>query len=374
MPNFDGTIDNRWRPDLESSRRRVQEELEDERDTATPSRELSFVPARRKAPEPYGPQTRALVREYQQLESIRHGSEVMAMLEKWRWIDGMHGPEQKQRFIEPIIEAVCRDPKKNEAHLVFLMTVFEPVRRSVSKTFMDVRGGLAAPVQDVKWSHTSEARMLDYVERERLYDVTREAALEAVFRYPAKSPKAFFPWLRGAIAFGALASLKGELPQMTFAASRATEAEAVQNALAGLDSTGEPAFGERAGMRRWRSSIDLRDVFETVDRLHHTDRVRTVCRSAIGRLSPAQRDVIDGYYFRESPVVQIAARRGVSESTVYTQKRQAEQHLLDDDRFFHLLHGLGRVRDQARARLIEAKYPGGLRPDGRRHVVISDAA
>lgn len=57
MPNFDGTIDNRWRPDLESSRRRVQEELEDERDTATPSRGLSFVPARRKAPEPYGPQT-----------------------------------------------------------------------------------------------------------------------------------------------------------------------------------------------------------------------------------------------------------------------------------------------------------------------------
>ena len=26
MPNFDGTIDNRWRPDLESSQRRVREE------------------------------------------------------------------------------------------------------------------------------------------------------------------------------------------------------------------------------------------------------------------------------------------------------------------------------------------------------------
>ncbi len=374
MPNFDGTIDNRWRPDLESSRRRVREELEDEQVIAIPSRELSFVPARRKAPEPHNAETRALVREYKELVSVRHGSEVMQMLEKWRWIDGMQGPAEKQRFIEPIIEAVCRDPAKNEAHLVFLMTVFEPVRRSVSKTFMDVRGGLAAPVKDVKWSNTSEARMLDYVERERLYDVTREAALRAVFRYPIPAPKAFFPWLRGAIAFGALESLKGELPQMTFADSRATEAEAVQLALAGLDSTGEPTFGERAGMRRWRASIDLRDVFETVDRLHHSDRVRTVCRSAMGRLAPAQRDVIDGYYFTESTVVQIAERRGVSPSTVYTQKQKAEQHLRDDDRFFHLLHGLGRVRDSARARLIEAKYPGGIRPDGRRHVVISDAA
>ena len=26
MPNFDGTIDNRWRPDFESSQRRVREE------------------------------------------------------------------------------------------------------------------------------------------------------------------------------------------------------------------------------------------------------------------------------------------------------------------------------------------------------------
>jgi hypothetical protein len=48
-PNFDGAIDNRWRPDLESSQRRVREE---ERDEVLYSRELSFVPARRKRTSP----------------------------------------------------------------------------------------------------------------------------------------------------------------------------------------------------------------------------------------------------------------------------------------------------------------------------------
>ena len=42
---FDNTVDNRWRPDLEASRRRVREEEAEER--VMVSAELSFVPARR---------------------------------------------------------------------------------------------------------------------------------------------------------------------------------------------------------------------------------------------------------------------------------------------------------------------------------------
>jgi hypothetical protein len=55
MPNFDGTVDNRWRPDLESSQRRVREEQQPE--AVVQSRELSFVPSRRKVFEPHDAQT-----------------------------------------------------------------------------------------------------------------------------------------------------------------------------------------------------------------------------------------------------------------------------------------------------------------------------
>jgi hypothetical protein len=51
--SFDNTIDNRRRPDFESSRRRVHEEEREE--VVHFSRELSFVPARRKEFEPHNP-------------------------------------------------------------------------------------------------------------------------------------------------------------------------------------------------------------------------------------------------------------------------------------------------------------------------------
>jgi hypothetical protein len=44
---FDNTIDNRWRPDLDSSQRRVREEEEEaalEPAEVVQSRELAFVP------------------------------------------------------------------------------------------------------------------------------------------------------------------------------------------------------------------------------------------------------------------------------------------------------------------------------------------
>jgi hypothetical protein len=59
---------------------------------------------------------------------------------------------------------------------VFLMLVFEPVRRSVSKAFMHLHSGFTPAVVDVNWSNRAEARMIAHVERERLFDVTREAA------------------------------------------------------------------------------------------------------------------------------------------------------------------------------------------------------
>jgi hypothetical protein len=42
MPNFDGTTDNRWRPDHESSQRRIREEEQDHQKPAVYSRELWY--------------------------------------------------------------------------------------------------------------------------------------------------------------------------------------------------------------------------------------------------------------------------------------------------------------------------------------------
>ena len=122
MPNFDGTIDNRWRPDLESSRRRVREE---ERGDVVYSRELSFVPARPKRFEAHDPQTTALIRRVIELERLPHGERVGGLLEEWQYIDKMKDAGEKQRFLEPKINAVRRDPVANEHLIIFLMLAFE---------------------------------------------------------------------------------------------------------------------------------------------------------------------------------------------------------------------------------------------------------
>lgn len=61
----------------------------------------------------------------------------------------MKGAAEKQRWLEPLIATVRRDPAANEHLVIFLMLVFEPVRRSVSKAFVAAHGGISAQPRDV---------------------------------------------------------------------------------------------------------------------------------------------------------------------------------------------------------------------------------
>jgi hypothetical protein len=67
-------------------------------------------------------------------------------------------------------------------------------------------------------------------------------------------------------------------------------------------------------------------------------------------------------------------RRGRDSRRAHNHKLVAERNLHDDDCFFHALYVLGRVRNQARLREFQERYPEGRLPDGRRVVVIDDAA
>jgi DNA-directed RNA polymerase specialized sigma24 family protein len=372
MHTVNGPIDNRWRPDLESSRRRVRdEELEDLPEKVVYSRELSFVPARRKAFEPHDAQTRALIRRLQELERLPHGEEVSALLDKWQWVDRMNTAEQKQRFLEPMIQAARRDPASNEHLLIFLMLVFEPVRRSVSKAFVSAHFGMSPQARDVNWANREEARLIHVVERERLYDVTREAALEAVFRYPSDPPERFFPWLRETIAHRALDQLRGELPEAETCGASVPEAEAMQAALAGFEGVDAPAMRDRRGLAEWRVRIRMRDVFDVVEQFFAHDPVREACKTAVGRLPRVQREVINRYFFDEESVPDIAESRDASRSTIYNHKAVAQKAMHADDVFFSALHGMSIVRDRARAQRLAETYPDGVMPDGRRIVVIA---
>jgi hypothetical protein len=258
MSAGDNTRDDRWRPGFASSERRVREELEDASERVIYSRELSIVPARRRPEfEAHDAQTRALIAEQKRLEALRHGAAIAKRLDEWKWIDTMYDGAQKQAHLQPLIYSVQRDPVAHEDILLFLLIVLEPIRRGVSARFVHAHGGVSRP-QSVDWRDRTQARMIREIERETLYDVTREAAMEAIFRYPAEGARTLFPWFRAVVARHALFQLRKDLTDDKTSLSGA-EAEALQLALADLESAEPPVMRERTRFGRWRRQLPVRD-------------------------------------------------------------------------------------------------------------------
>src|SRR5580698_5971624 len=98
MSAGDNTRDDRWRPGFASSERRVREELADA-ERPIFSRELSFVPSQSTPKfEAHDAQTRALIAEHKRLEDLRHGPSVLGRLDRWKWMDAMHKPEESRHI------------------------------------------------------------------------------------------------------------------------------------------------------------------------------------------------------------------------------------------------------------------------------------
>lgn len=362
--------DNRYRPGLESSARRVRED-EFDRDTPKPvwSNELSFVPQRRRKYEPHDAQTKALIRTHQQLEQLRHGPRLIAMLDEWNWIDRMRPLKEKQEHLEKMILAARRDPAANEHILTFLLIALEPARQAVSKQFMDLRSGLEGTPRDADhgWLHRGETQLVERLDREQLLDVTRYAVIEAIYRYPPDC-KALFAWFTNTIAHRALDGLRAELAAYERRGLKAIEAEALQTALHGLDSTfAPPATNDLKDFAGWRRGIDVRVLYETVGefRVQHSG-IRAACDRAIRRLPQIQQETIRALFFDGISADKLAESRGRSRSTIDNNNAKAKANLRGDEVFFIALHGLGVVRDRVRADELNRRYPDGTLPDGRR--------
>ena len=231
-----------------------------------------------------------------------------------------------------------------------------------------MEGAPAAP----SWHRREEARRIREIEEDRLEEVTRQATLEALYRYPSPAPKHFFGWLRETIAHHTLTFLKGELTDIQTVWHRADEAEAMQAVLAGLEGADPPPMAERSHFDRWQRRI--RPLYDAVGAYTEIAEVRQACHTAVARLAPRQRQVINEHFYGGREAADIAAGMRVSWLTIYNTKAQALSNLHDDDCFFMALCGLRLVRDSVRKEQLAERYPDGRLPDGRRLIHIHEAA
>jgi hypothetical protein len=238
-------------------------------------------------------------------------------------MDAMRSPEEKQAYLEPLIDAVRRDPVGQEDVLVFLLIALEPVRRGVSGRFIRAHGGVSH-ADGADWRDRTQARMIQEIERQTLYDVTREGIVEAIFRYPTPPPDRLFPWFRTVVSRQALFQLRKDLTDDKTSMS-AAESEALQLALVGLDDVEPPAMRDRTGLGVWRRSFALRAVYETVEAFYDQGAVRRACTAAIGRLPRGQAEVIDGRSSRtRRPTSSLspATSRGARSTTTLPRPRR----------------------------------------------------
>jgi RNA polymerase sigma factor (sigma-70 family) len=328
-------------------------------------------PAKKREFEPYDAQTLKLLERFDELARLEHGENVASLVEEWHWLDHMGGVAEKQKFLEPLIERVRRQPERNEATAIFLLLVCEGTRRGVAQALVAARSGLEGSSASPSWHRREEARRVSEIEHDRLHDVTRQAVVEALYKYPSSSPPHFFGWLRETIAHRTLDFLGGELAEIEIATHRLEESEAIQEVLAGLEDAEAPAATERPGYRRWERR--MLPLYPAVGKFSEIAGVRRVCRTAVGRLPTKQQAVIEKHFYEGLEPQEIADETGVSRSTVYNHKAQALRNLYEDDCFFIALCGLRVVRDSARRTQLMARHPDGCLPDGRR-VVYIDAA
>ena len=332
----------------------------------------SREPQRKKASEPYDDETKRLMRLYDDMYQLQASEKVVPLLEDWKWRDKMQTAAEKQRHFEPLLARVRKAPEKTQGELIFLLLAFEGVRRGVERLLLDVRSGLDAPSEAPAAFRREEAKRLAEIERGRLVDVTRQAMFEAIYRFPTPPPNHLFGWLRETVAHFTLNFLHGELAEVQTTKLRAQEAEAMQAFLRGFEDVDPPQMGEGSGFRQWHFGV--RGLYEPVAQYLNHYEVRSVCRTAVDRLPRRQREVIDGEFYSDLTPAEIAEAQGVSRSTVYNSKAQALAKLSSDDRFFMALHGMRLVRDSERAAQLKERYPDGHMKDGRRRVVIGEAA
>lgn len=362
--------DNRYRPDFESSLRRVREDAFDE-EAPLPvwSNELSFVPGRRKELAAHDLQTQALIHEQKYLESLPHGLRLLQLVQDWRVMDRMQGAREKQEHLERAIAAVRRDRESNEHMLLFLMIALEPIRGSVSNEFRRAREGLEPRFgRSLDQRREQQDWLAHHADQQAIEDVTRNAVIEAIYHYPETADVHLFPWFRDTIAHRAISALMDELPQMKTSDLAAVEADAMVGALEKLQVFDAPLMNDLGGFGHWRTGIDARELYETVEEFHRRHPARRACERAVNRLAPRQRETINALFFEDISPEELAERRGVSRSTIDNTKAQATVRLHGDDVFFVALHRLGAVRDAARDAELRRRYPDGVLPDGRRIV------
>jgi DNA-directed RNA polymerase specialized sigma24 family protein len=309
---------------------------------------------------------------YGQLFGLRHSQKVVPWLDDWAVLERTAGAAERHGYLESFLRRVQSRPEVHGAEITFLLAIFEPLRLSVMHALRDATISEPTDLSAIPRHRREEAKMLAQVEANELDNCATQALLEVFARYPAKPPKLFFPWIKNAIAHRLLNVLRDELHGSNPQGILSAEHAAMTNALADIEELEPPDLAPDSPARRDVQRVaDLERLPALAGQYSGHSAVKEVCRRAIGRLAPRQREVAEDVLLGGDNAELFAEQRHITRSTVNNHASQARSRLREDDVFFVELHRMRIVRDQARLAVIQARYPTGYMSDGRRRISIA---
>jgi RNA polymerase sigma factor (sigma-70 family) len=185
--------------------------------------------------------------------------------------------------------------------------------------------------------------------------VVHHALLDALLGCPSPFPRRFFPWLKKSLLYRVLEHVREDLDEHLVPLPHDNGIKKVLDELL-IDDSRPSASHFRAvgspGHSQWVRTLDLPAIFDLADEYASYARTQTACERAVRKLPPRQRQIVQDHYYSAMTQAQIAEERGLAASSVRNSHAGAIHTLRQDDDLFDVLEAIGKVRDEARRKLL----------------------
>jgi RNA polymerase sigma factor (sigma-70 family) len=288
------------------------------------------------------------------LDKLPHADYVIPALDEWKHWTKMDDWDSRNRLLTEFTGKLRRK-EATTGEIQLLVIVCRPTWAAIAAN-LRLYAGIDGTDSSARPFGREELRRVEALNRAELDQVIQHALMDALCTCPRPFPRRFFPWLREILSYRALDHLRDELDDRDTLLPEEVEIHDVLDDLFQEQRTIGAAFYAQPaspGYAQWLRTFDMPTLFELADEYAPYARARRACERAVSRLPDRQRQVVEAYYFEETPQAEIARGLKLASSSVRNTHQGALKNLRKDDQLFGVLASIGKVRDEARRLRLE---------------------
>jgi RNA polymerase sigma factor (sigma-70 family) len=305
------------------------------------------------SPDAHDDATFRLINQRKELDELPDADFVIPALDEWKHWMKMNDWDSRNNRLEDLIRKLRRR-EASTGEIQLLVVVCRPAWAAVMRSLRRY-GGSDLDAGARKAFGREEIARVNTLDRAELDQVVHHALVDALLACPSPFPRRFFPWLKKVLLYRVLDHVRQDLEQHVVSLPHDDGIRKVLDQVLVDDSRPSASYFRAVGApghSQWIRTLDLQAIFDLADEYAPYARTRTACERAVSKLPPRQRQVVQDHYFNAMTKAQIAEVRGLATSSVRNSHAGAIRTLRKDDELFDVLEAVGKVRDEARRKLL----------------------